>query len=66
MTRRKSPYVVVCRRKHFSLAYPRSLWDQLDQDQQQAVIDRQQALFDKMQRANKKRGYRGRSKAGNV
>lgn len=63
MPRRKSKYVTVTRRKHWSLAYPRHLWAELDEDERQAVVSRQQALFDQMQRES---GSQTPSKLTNV
>ena len=52
MAQTDSKYVVVARRKKFSLAYPRHLWNEMTDAEQKDVIARQAALFDEMAKAN--------------
>lgn len=41
-------YIVVARRKRWTLAYPRALWESLTEEERAGVIARQEALFDCM------------------
>lgn len=51
MSRRRNPnYVTVARRKAWTLAYPRALWEALSVAEREAVVARQQRLFDAMEK----------------
>ena len=43
MARSKSKYVVVARRRHFTLSYPRVLWEAMTPEEQEGVVARQAA-----------------------
>jgi len=49
---RQSHYVTVARRKSWTLAYPRALWEQLTPTEQRAVVARQAQLFERMAAAH--------------
>jgi hypothetical protein len=50
-----SYYIVVARRRDWTLAYPRHIWESMAPEEQAEVVARQQALFDAMQRERSRR-----------